>query len=355
MKKIYYLQTYLVKIGDVIEYNGIKALVTEELIELNPELFRVEEHIQPIYFKSLKGINPFTTGRVYKQVDSIGYPTTIKLIADDNKEWTVRNWQSVYINESSNCFELTTKEEWDKQELLDEAKRRYPVGTVYKHFNSEYTTNSPDTLTVSEMDHHFEGVISISIWVRSEEYNGIVYEDGEWAEVLPLKFTTEDGVDIYGDMKTFLIHPNDSFDICFYHSSWKGDAKEKGCKYFYHKENALAYIKKHKEKTLEDYENILFERGNSMISSSGVTYSSVYGWLKYNEPKLYYTKILQLIADDLNDGRYIHIRRNASYHLSNAGEVNIHYGGDEGCVYFKSKDLADKARVILGDKVKYLF
>ena len=99
------------------------------------------------------------------------------------------------------------------QELLDEAKRRYPIGTVYRHFNSEYTINSPDMLTVSEMDHHFS--FGTSIWVTSEAYNGVVYEDGEWAEILPYRFTTEDGVDIYGDMKTYLVSPNDrSSDIC---------------------------------------------------------------------------------------------------------------------------------------------
>ena len=103
MKKIYYLQKHEVKLGDVIEYNGIKAIVTKELIEFYPELFSIEEDssmnlwayipsikkepfkldTQPMYFKSLKGIKPFTTGRVYKQVDSIGYPITIKLIADE--------------------------------------------------------------------------------------------------------------------------------------------------------------------------------------------------------------------------------------------------------------------------------
>ena len=36
MKKIYYLQKHEVKLGDIVEYNGIKTVITEELIELNP-------------------------------------------------------------------------------------------------------------------------------------------------------------------------------------------------------------------------------------------------------------------------------------------------------------------------------
>ena len=274
MKKIYYLQKHEVKLGDVIEYAGIRTILTEELIELNPELFIVEDTMQ---------------------------------------------------------------------ELLDEAKKRYPVGTVYKHFNSEYTITNPDMLTVSEMDHHFEGNTSFgtSIWVMSGAYNGVVYTDGKWAEILPLKFTTEDGVGIYGDMKTYLVHPNDSGDIRFWHCSWDGDSKGDGNKYFYHKENALAYIEKHREKTLEDYENSL-----------GL---SVWNWFKPHELKLYYTKILQLIADDLNDGRYIHERGRVSFHINKEGGVNLHMGDDEGCVYFKSKELAEKARDILGDKLECLF
>ncbi len=352
MKKIYYLEKNEVKLRDIIEYNGIKALVTEELIELNPELFKIEDDTEPMYFRCLENGIDFTKDRIYIQNNHSTYPTRLILRADDNILYSIPDWNKSSLYKSYNLFELTTKEEWDKQELLDEAKRRYPIGTVYKHFNSKYTINSPDMLTVSEMDHHFEGVISISIWVRSEEYNGIVYENGEWAEILPLKFTTEDGVDIYGDMKTYLVNPYDS-DITPCHGIWEGNSKAKCDKYFYHKENALAYVEKHKEKTLEDYENMLLTINIDSINARETCW--FYRTLKVKEPKLYYTKILQLIADDLNDGRYIHIRGNTSYHLNNTRSMNIHCGDDEGCVYFKSRESAVKARVILGDKVKYLF
>ena len=117
------------------------------------------------------------------------------------------------------------------------------------------------------------------------------------------------------------------------------------------------------EKTLEDYEDILCTLHQGELERSVVYNGNIYSisiglfykTLKLNEPKLYYTKILQLIADDLNDGRYIHERGQASYHLSDFYGANTHCGGDEGCVYFKSEELAKKARDIMGDKVKYLF
>ena len=266
MKKIYYLEKHPVKIGDVIEHNGFRVTVTEELIRLNPELFIVKDAMQ---------------------------------------------------------------------ELLDEAKRRYPIGTVYKHFNSEYTTNSPDMLTVSEMDHHFS--FGASIWVTSEEYNGIVYEDGEWAEILPLKFTTEDGVDIYGDMKTYAVAKGD-LDV---DNPEIYGGNSTSFKYFYHKENALAYIKKHREKSLEDYESSLS--------------LSVWGWFKIHEPKLYYIKILQLIADHLNDGWVADFSKGGTKWFIKEVDSDWTILHNYGAVYFKSKELSEKARAILGNNVKYLF
>ena len=276
MKRIYYLQKIEVELGDVIEYNGIKTLVTEELIELNPELFIVEDPIQ---------------------------------------------------------------------ELMDKAVKDYPIGTVFNNGSGiqRVTGNNHQCMPLFK-----NIVVSTDIFAKG----GTIYHpiDG-WAEILPLKFTTEDGVGIYEDMKTYAVAKGD-LDID--NSEIYGGTSP--CfKYFYHKENALAYIEKHKEKTLEDYEDILFEDKGTITFGSRGMYFSVYGWLKDNEPKLYYTKIFQLIADDLNDGRYIHIRGNTSYHLSNAHGVNVHCGGDEGCVYFKSEKLAQKAKDILGNKVNYLF
>ena len=234
------------------------------------------------------------------------------------------------------------------QELLDKAREDYPIGTM---FNSKYGIQKVLG------DNPFMGIPG-TIQINTDRFTGgaTIYtpEDG-WAEILPLKFTTEDGVDIYGGMKTYLVHPNDSGDIRFWHCPWDGGSKNKGNKYFYHKENALAYIEKHKEKTLDDYENILFERGNSMICSSGVVYPSMYGWLKYNEPKLYYTKILQLIADDLNDGWKPNFIDSDEKWIIQEDIIDWTIWRNYGSIPFKTKELAEKARAILGYNVNYLF
>ena len=181
--------------------------------------------------------------------------------------------------------------------------------------------------------------------------------NGKWAEILPLKFTTEDDVDIYGDMKTWVV---DKDFTLMNQSNYSGALYD--YKYFYHKENALAYIEKHKGKPLEDYEDILCtlhqgELERSVVDNGNIYSVSIglfYRTLKLNEPKLY-TKILQLIADYLNDARYIHERGQASFHINKEGRVTLHMGDDEGCVYFKSKELAFKAIDIMGSKLEYLF
>ena len=311
MKKIYYLQKHEVKLGDVIEYNGIKAIVTEELIELNPELFSIEEG---------------------SYMDLWVYTPSIK------KE----------------PFKYRQELEAYKQELLNEAKRDYPVGTVYKPFNVKYMDET-EIVKVTKENHHI-GTFWVSedvgnklaVWVDSGNYFGVVYVNGEWAEIITPKFTSEDGVEIYDKMKTWVVCKDLKLKN---HSDYSGAVTD--YKYFYYKENALAYIEKHKEKTLEDYENMLLRTNIDSINAREVCW--FYHTVKKKEPKLYYTKILQLIADDLNDVRYIHERGQASFHINKKGGVNIHGGDDEGAVYFKSKKLTEKARLILGDNVKYLF
>ena len=88
----------------------LKALVTEELIELNPELFRVEKNTQPMYFKCVKGEGNYTKGRIYKQKYSTNYPIVISLTNDKGITENVHYWEITCIKHAYNCFELTTKQ-----------------------------------------------------------------------------------------------------------------------------------------------------------------------------------------------------------------------------------------------------
>ena len=111
--------------------------------------------------------------------------------------------------------------------------------------------------------------------------------------------------------------------------------------------------------SLEYYEDNLFESMQTNVySSNNRHYFSVWSWIKDNEPKLYYTKILQLIADDLNDGWVADFNddNQIKHHLQEDGDTALAYAiNRQGVVYFKTLELAVKARDILGDKVKYLF
>ena len=104
----------------------------------------------------------------------------------------------------------------------------------------------------------------------------------------------------------------------------------------------LLILKSIKKKT-EDYENSLS--------------LSVWGWFKTHEPKLYYTKILQLIADDLNDGWVANFNNDKykKYYIS-YDKISFFWTLNiQGVIVFKSEKFAEKARDILGDKLEYLF
>lgn len=107
------------------------------------------------------------------------------------------------------------------------------------------------------------------------------------------------------------------------------------------------HVEDHKEKTLEDYEE-------NLISSR---YGFIYSLMQIKEPKFYYTKILQLIADDLNGDwkpDYNSLLDKKYFITANGVDFfwTLHV---QGVVSFKRPELAGKARKILKNNVKYLF
>jgi hypothetical protein len=85
----------------------------------------------------------------------------------------------------------------------------------------------------------------------------------------------------------------------------------------------------------------------------------LYVELKVKEPKLYYTKILQIIADDLNDKdydklnilarRYI-IRYDLKYNTYKSSNISSLFG-----IYFDSIEKVDQAIKIMGDKLDFIY
>jgi len=72
-----------------------------------------------------------------------------------------------------------------KDELLAEAKRRYPVGTRVIPFNLSYMSGSPiETKVLGKYEFLlFKG--RVAIWVHSGNWSSVIYHDGQWAQIIP--------------------------------------------------------------------------------------------------------------------------------------------------------------------------
>jgi hypothetical protein len=184
MKKIIFKQQKEVQEGDIVEIKGVTLKVNKFVIMKNPEYFEITE----------------------EQLAKM-YPS----------EW-----------------ELASKKEY----LLQEAKKKYPIGT-------KFISPSSGKESVSN---------GIFRWNRDSVFSNqmCVYYRGKWAEIVPNKkyiLTTEDGVDKYeGDMMYAVNKKTLNFfkDKCYF-----GD----GPNHFYYFEylnKAEEFIKEEKERREEE-------------------------------------------------------------------------------------------------------
>ena len=210
-----------------------------------------------------------------------------------------------------------------------------------KKVSAELTGDTYEQIIDSEFEWEDDGIY------RKGKY-GCVYNGHNWVEIIPKLFTTEDGVDIYKGDKCWYV--NYLFTICGGNSQIDKSSKHDLFKWFSTKKAAQEYIDKHKEKTLKDYDNALIKDHLK---------SDKFKWLKATLPKLYWLHILQLIADDLNGDWKWHP---CVYHVRIlSSTTNCGYQGVEcrtGALYssaFKSKELANKAIKLLGDKLDIIF
>ena len=279
-----------VKIGDIISVdsvsiNGITVegvfsventvTLTEKIVELNPNLFKVEEI--PDYFKCINARENggFTLGKIYKLKNYKEYPRKLYVTTDNLDTVGVFSWTEDYVHKDHNCFKPSTKRAFEKQEMLAKAIKDYPVGTVFR------SLISPDQIQeVIEATHSIEttfGNGDLYVVVRTDKHfgGGSLFHNGEWAEILELKFVSEDGVKIYDGMKTYMIHKHDTAidPVCI--GNWSGDSST--YKYFYYEENAEQYLKDIKFK-----ENLLIEArkrypiGTKFLSATNSSIKSFY-------------------------------------------------------------------------------
>jgi hypothetical protein len=348
MSKIYYYQQE-VKIGDKVVINGVALKVTEQLIEDNPDLFKVaEEQEMPEYVECIKDAGSIPKivkkGKIvratYKSGDA--FPYRFETVAGENGYGNSK----VFFEH----FKPSTKEDY----LLQEAKRRYPKGTKFKsgadndriRTVKEYGAYTP--IEFYWCTSYGEPCIRSAMYNPSDFCsNPCVYVDGQWAEIVKPIFTTEDGVEIFKGDEYWWFY--DGLDPKIMHASdgaHENSGKKPNAKYFSSREAAEEYIAKHKEKTLEDYEKEI----DDITSISGY---SVYSWLKDNDRKLYYTKVLNAIADDLNDGKCVNrifIKRHGGDYIPVFDKESL-----RGTPMFASKSDAMKAIKIMADKLDYIY
>jgi hypothetical protein len=196
---------------------------------------------------------------------------------------------------------------------------------------------------------------------HAHKYTAIIYNSSieRWAK--RFIFTTHDGVDIYeDDSYCYIIHDY----INHIHKAKMSGGTSTKYKYFSTNEVAQKYINDSKVKTLNDYENILLNDSTLVYRDSdntcnNIKKSSYSLYLKHNDPKLYYTKVLELIATDLNDG-WIRTDDNRYYRISHSSHRPDYITATfsilnlEG-VKFKSSEIAKKAIKIMGDKLNIVF
>lgn len=189
-----------VKVGDKIPIDGIRingiplitpikldnsVILTQRLVELNPNIFEVEEI--PDYFEciNVKFNSDFTLGKIYKLKSSKDFPKRLFITTDYGDVIGVFYWDESYIKEDNNCFKPTTKKAFEKQEMLEKAKKDYPVGTL---FRSLITPSQIQEVT--EATHSIETIFGngdLYATVRTDKHfgGGCIFYEGKWAEIVP--------------------------------------------------------------------------------------------------------------------------------------------------------------------------
>lgn len=268
-KVIFTPDTRELEIGQWFMYGEYCTLLTIDLVKSAPNTFKVVESKYPKYIKS-NGILKSIPKDVIYMTDEYGR------ISFSNFMYTTSH------------FDVCTELEYQQQELAREAKKRYPIGTIYIDIETGGTHRIE---TGSFRTDAGEGS------QFSESGKGYLNKCGVWAKIIKPMLTTTDGVDIYegdtfwGVSKNTYVMNNYSADIDTIHNF---TSRSICFVYFKSEEIALKWIYDNKPKTLRTYENRL------KYSDANLYGHNPYVWLKNSEPRLYWTKILKMVRDDLN-------------------------------------------------------
>jgi hypothetical protein len=120
-----------VKIGDVVEIQGLKFKLTEDFIKSNLNYFSIDyksdvidENNIPEFVKAKEKVSDTIKGRIYK---------TIPSTSNDGK---FISWKDEVSTDATDIetfkliFVPSTKSEYQNQ-MLEDAKKKYPVGQFF--------------------------------------------------------------------------------------------------------------------------------------------------------------------------------------------------------------------------------
>jgi hypothetical protein len=332
-----------IKLGDKFHTNYVVCTLTDEFIADNPGKIDVTE-VNYVRLINKGATSPWD--KVFWSVDGEFTGEIFELATLNNLEKfqcapKKQDFKDNLLKAlEDDYFELATKLDFEFQELLREAKKRYPIGTkvdqkkAYNNFGGIYTV----------MDHNdersgiHEGMINIAlggIGLYSSKYK-------IWAEILKPVCKDHTGLEIYPGESVYLVH-NKTFTVeKLDNIHFRIDPKYT---VFCNLRDAEEWVEKNRIKSLEEYCHEMF-----------ITDPVFYTQLKDKEPKLYWTKVLQRIADELNKGRDLTKANKWFLSFNNWGDVAImkHEVVNYGLVYFASCVDAQRASEIMGKKLAFV-
>jgi len=307
MKKYKFIESGdVVSLGQTVCFNGMKIEISEKLITDNQELFK--EITLPKYLKCIQSnYENYTVDKVYQHLDNYdGYPSIIKIIDDKGSVKHIGNWNREYLIANHNCFEPATEEEfneYNKLAIIEEAKKLFPIGSKVSNVN----LNRGCKFTITGNNFKWSG--SEILIYNDSTLDGCSYTvrnlSGIWAKIIKPILITEDGAEIYDGDHYYTLDMIQGLGASISIINDSVIPYVAGRKYFNSRKAANEWVVNHFNKSLSVYENSLFEKNlpiKSVVDGIEVVSSRAlfYNIMKHREPKLYWNKVMQLIADDLN-------------------------------------------------------
>lgn len=337
-----YYKEKQINIGNLIIIDDVKIVLTKEIVDNNPNLFIELEYV--------KLLEDWSIGDEY--LGEIFELSTLNNLNKFESAPTKEDFRkNIFFWINNEYFEVATKEDFDKQELTREAIKRgfdklpkwliYPWQKEQKPQNPSWSVNKEFYFTENMKDSFLhKGVI--------------IYKSGVWAKILKPLLVTDDGVELFEGSNFWTVSKK---DFSFSYKILKNDPnfgkdyfRRSEFMYFSTKELVDKYIEENSVKSLEYYEDILKLKA----------YLGFYDTLRIQDPKLYWTKILQLIADDLNEEINLKQRPRATYTINFDKSFQKYVTGswydiNSGYVQFKNEEVAKQAINIMGSKLDYIY